>query len=390
MAETVDATKEMSKRIGGMLGDAIVLSTMYIADRLDLFKILADAGESGLSLKEIAQSPSKTHQGTMSERYLKECLSTLAAAGMLHYRAPSETEFERFILPEAYIPILADETSPKFQAGWFAMIRLIFNVADKVSDCFLKPDRDSPERGVAFSEFGKTFVSAMARAHGPGFVQVLEQDLSQAPGWLDRMNRPEGAIVADVGCGSGNVILYLAKRYPNSRFYGYDVDHDSIEEARLKLAADPSVQNVVFEVTKAEELPVSRPNELEEGSGPFDIILTVDVIHDIPHPRSALKRICEVLKDDGIYIMLEPKASSNLEENLNPDGAFLYGISLHHCMTQSLANGGEGVGAVWGKEEAERACMECGFTTFEDVAIGDSGFYLLTKSKRDAESDAQN
>ncbi|KAJ3207180.1 hypothetical protein HDU67_007617 [Dinochytrium kinnereticum] len=350
---------------------------MYIADRLDLFKILADAGEKGMSLQELSNGPFKAQQRVLSQRYLRECLSSLAAAGVLHYHAPSSAGEGRFILPKAYIPVLADETSPLFSGGWFAMIRLLFNVADKVSDCFLKPDMNAPERGVAFSEFGKAFVTAMARAHGPGFVRVLvENQLSLVPGWLERMQRPEGTTVADIGCGSGNVLLYLAKRFPNCRFYGYDVDKDSIEEAQVKLAADPAIKNLSFAVKKAEELPMHV-----SGASGFDILLTVDVIHDIPHPKSALQQICRALKDDGIYIMLEPKASSNLENNISPRGAFLYGVSLHHCMTQSLANGGEGVGAAWGREEAERACIESGFTTFQDIDVGSdqTAFYLVTK-----------
>ncbi|KAI8848540.1 S-adenosyl-L-methionine-dependent methyltransferase [Chytridium lagenaria] len=304
MADDEKATRELFERVGGMSSSAVILSTIV--------EELAKGNFNGASA------------GAWSQRYLKECLSSLAAAGIIQFKpSGSSTESGKFILPAAHIPILADETSPMFSAGWFGMIRLLFNVADKVSDCFLKPSADASESGVPFT---------MGRAHGPGFVKVLvEKQLRAVPGFIERLERPQGATVADIGCGSGNVLLYLAKRFPNSKFYGYDIDVKSIEAANEKLAKEPSIKNLKLKLRRL-KMPTSLPHVSGSG-GPFDVLLTVDVIHDIPHPKLALKRISEALKDDGIYIMLEPKASSHLENNIGPRGAFLYG---------SLANGGEG------------------------------------------------
>ena len=54
--------------------------------------------------------------------------------------------------------------------------------------------------------------------------------------------------------------------------------------------------------------------------------------------------------------MVDDRASSNLHENLDhPLGSFLYGVSTMHCMTVSLAQGGEGLGTVWGEQKARDA-----------------------------------
>ena len=46
-------------------------------------------------------------------------------------------------------------------------------------------------------------------------------------------------------------------------------------------------------------------------------------------------------------------ASSNLQENIgHPLGPLLYAFSTMHCMTVSLAQGGEGSGTVWGEQRA--------------------------------------
>lgn len=78
--------------------------------------------------------------------------------------------------------------------------------------------------------------------------------------------------------------------------------------------------------------------------------------------------------------MMEPNASSHLEENLHDRGALLYGISTLHCMTQSLAKNGAGLGAAWGTERAENLARRAGFTEFQtldEITNRFSAFYLL-------------
>jgi hypothetical protein len=78
--------------------------------------------------------------------------------------------------------------------------------------------------------------------------------------------------------------------------------------------------------------------------------------------------------------MMEPAASSRLEENLTPRSALLYGVSAMHCMTQSLARGGKGVGTAWGRQEIEQAGRNAGFasvTRLEGISNTFSDFFLL-------------
>ena len=57
----------------------------------------------------------------------------------------------------------------------------------------------------------------------------------------------------------------------------------------------------------------------------------------------------------GTYVMVEPAASSNLEDNVaNPLAPWMWGVSTLHCMTVSLAHGGAGLGTVWGAQRARR------------------------------------
>jgi SAM-dependent methyltransferase len=99
-----------------------------------------------------------------------------------------------------------------------------------------------------------------------------------------------------------------------------------------------------------------------EAERPFDVVLVFDAIHDQVDPAAVLARIHAALAPGGTLVMVEPRASSNLEDNLgNPLVAFLYGVSTLHCMTVSLAGGGAGLGTVWGEQAARAMLAEAGF-----------------------------
>jgi hypothetical protein len=70
-----------------------------------------------------------------------------------------------------------------------------------------------------------------------------------------------------------------------------------------------------------------------------------------------LKGIYRALKADGVYLMQVISGTSHLEEDIkHPIGTFLYTISCMHCMTVSLAQDGEGLGAMWGEETTKNIC----------------------------------
>ena len=60
--------------------------------------------------------------------------------------------------------------------------------------------------------------------------------------------------------------------------------------------------------------------------------------------------------------MQDIKGSSHVHKNIDhPLGTFLYTVSCMHCMTVSLAQGGEGLGAMWGEEKTREYLRRAGF-----------------------------
>ena len=174
------------------------------------------------------------------------------------------------------------------------------------------------------------------------------------PGLTDRL--AEGIDVMDVGCGSGRALSLLARKFPNSRFVGYDFSEEAISRARAE-AEERGARNVRFEVRDVADLG-------EEDK--YDLVTTFDAVHDQAKPAAVLRGIAAALRGDGVCLMQDIAGSSYLQNNMDhPLGPFMYTVSTMHCMTVSLAQGGEGLGTTWGEEKATEMLKDAGFGEVE-------------------------
>lgn len=319
---------------------AALLGVVEVAERTGLLTALA--GQGPLAEAEIVERTG------LQERYVREVLRALAAGEILRYDAERET----FELSAEGAACLADEQSPYFLGAWPQALRLLLRAAPDVARACQEGG------GVSFTAFGPEWVEALDRTNSPGMRILLTRKwLPAMPDVVKRLE--EGARVADVGCGSGTAVLTLARTYPASKIVGYDLDATSIARARAAAEAQ-RLENVGFERVAAESIPTDPP---------FDLVTAFDVIHDLGRPRDALFRIREALAAEGTLLMVEPAAGDTLQENLHAGGALFYSMSTLHCMTVSLADGGEGLGTAYGPRRAEALCREAGFGRFRRLPI---------------------
>ena len=124
--------------------------------------------------------------------------------------------------------------------------------------------------------------------------------------------------------------------------------------------------------------------EAEIKWGTEDAPLVIDQFH----PRRAglinvLKGIYRALKPDGIYLMQDISGTSHLEEDVrHPIGTFLYTISCMHCMTVSLAQDGEGLGAMCGEEKTKEYLSKAGFRSVQTNRLShdiQNNWYVIKK-----------
>jgi 2-polyprenyl-3-methyl-5-hydroxy-6-metoxy-1,4-benzoquinol methylase len=167
---------------------------------------------------------------------------------------------------------------------------------------------------------------------------------------VERLER--GIDVLDVGCGSGGALNCLAGRFPHSRFWGYDLSEQGIAAACAE-ADRRRLTNVRFEVRDVAAMREERR---------FDLVTAFDAIHDQARPAQVLENIAAALRADGTFLMQDISGSSHVHQDIaHPLGTFLYTVSCMHCMSVSLAGGGPGLGAMWGKEKAVAMLREAGF-----------------------------
>jgi 2-polyprenyl-3-methyl-5-hydroxy-6-metoxy-1,4-benzoquinol methylase len=157
---------------------------------------------------------------------------------------------------------------------------------------------------------------------------------------------------------------------------GLDLSQEAIGYARQE-ASRQGLQNIEFEVVDVSDFDVTAE---DEG---FDLITTFDAVHDQAQPLRVLRGIHRALKPDGVYVMQDIRASSHLPDNIeHPFGTFLYTISCMHCMTVSLAQGGEGLGAMWGEERTRDYLQQAGFNAIETHQLAhdiQNNWYVVRK-----------
>ncbi len=198
----------------------------------------------------------------------------------------------------------------------------------------------------------------MAEDSGQSVLSSLESHiLPLVPGLTESLQK--GMRVLDVGCGRGLIMMRVAELYPRSRLVGMDLSEEAIAFARAE-AARRGLNNIEF---VARDL--SNFDETAEAES-FDFVATFDAIHDQAKPLNVLRGIYRALKPDGVYLMQDISGTSHIHKDIeHPIGTLLYTVSCMHCMTVSLAQGGEGLGAMWGEERTREYLERAGFRSIE-------------------------
>lgn len=329
-------SEAFADKMVNVINHAAVALMASIGHRTGLFDRMADLPPS-----TSAQIAAKTG---LDERYVREWLGSMVTGGFVEHNPQNET----YILPKEHAAWLTRAAGSDNIASTCQWTAVMASVEDQITECFKNGG------GVEYGQYNR-FHEVMADESGQTVVAaLLEHILPLEPGLSDRLK--QGIDVLDVGCGTGRAMNLLAETFTASRFTGFDLCPDTVEAARAE-AKRRGNENVRFARQDVSEL---------EGQRKFDLITAFDVIHDQADPKAVLRGINQSLRDDGLFLMQDIAASSHLHKNMDhPIGPFLYAISTMHCMSVSLAQGGAGLGTVWGEELAQEMLAEAGFGSVE-------------------------
>ncbi|WP_148254793.1 class I SAM-dependent methyltransferase [Aidingimonas lacisalsi] len=329
-----DDTDTFETRLVQALNQSGLMLLISIGHRTDLLSALA--GTPPLTSQALAE------RTDLNERYVREWLGGMVAGNVIE----TDPETATYWLPDERAELLTD-TGPVNLAVYAQFIALLGSVEDDVVRCFREGG------GVPYSRYPR-FHEVMASDSGQTVLPALfDQILPLAPGLTERLDK--GIRVLDCACGRGKALMAMAERFPASRFVGYDLSAEAIDWARRQ-TADAGLTNLTFEVRDLSDFDVTAEPDA------FDLVTTFDGIHDQARPRNLLKGIHRTLTAEGTYLVQDIHGSSHHHlDSGHPLGAMLYAVSVSHCMTVSLAQGGDGLGTMWGRERALAYLEEAGF-----------------------------
>jgi ubiquinone/menaquinone biosynthesis C-methylase UbiE len=300
----------------------------------------------------------------LNARYVREWLGAMVTGGVVTFDSGSA----RYSLPPEHAGFLTRSAAADNMAAFAQYIAVLGAVEDDIVECFRKGG------GVPYEKFPR-FHDVMAEDSGQSVVSSLESHiLPLVPGLQDRL--AAGVRMLDAGCGSGRILLRLAELYPQSRFVGIDLSRQTTGAAQAE-AARLGVTNIEFVAADLSDFDTSAEPEA------FDFVTTFDAIHDQARPLNVLKGIHRSLTSDGVYLMQDISGTGHLDRDVeHPLGTFLYTVSCMHCMTVSLAQGGEGLGAMWGEELTREYLQRAGFrsiTTHKLAHDVQNNWYVVLK-----------
>lgn len=337
----VDAAK--AEAFAGFLVETVnragLVLMISVGHRTGLFDAMH--GEAPATCEEIAA------RAGLNERYVREWLAALTVGGVVEHDPGSG----RYRLPLEHAGFLTRAAGADNLAAISQYIPVLAGVEDDIVECFRRGG------GVPYERYAR-FHEVMAEDSAMTVLAALESHiLPLVPGLVDRLER--GIRVLDAGCGRGLAMLQLAERFPRSRFVGYDLSQEAVDFARER-ARRTGLGNVEFSRRDLSDFDVTAE------PGAFDLVTSFDAIHDQARPAAVLAGIARSLAAEGVYLAQDVKASSHLHHNVDhPLGTILYTISCFHCMSVSLAQGGDGLGAMWGRETAEAMFRDAGFASVE-------------------------
>ncbi len=331
-----DRLAAFALRVWGYKQGEVVSLMIHLGDRLGLYRAMTGTGP--MMAADLAAATG------LHERWLLEWLRGQAAAGLIDTGDGLIFELSR----EAEAVLADSHGSLLFAAGAFQGGVAAPDVVDRLAGAF------ESGVGLSYEDLGPAAAHAVERLTEPWTrLALVPLILPALDGVVDRL--AAGALVADVGCGSGVALATLAGAFPASRFEGFDPSGHAIDRARARIT-ESGRRNVELHTAGAEDLPADHR---------YDLVITLDCIHDMPRPAEAMAAIRKAIRPDGTWLIKDIRSAPSWQANLrNPVLAMMYGMSVASCMSSALSEpGGAGLGTLgFNSELADRMCRDAGFS----------------------------
>ena len=349
------------ERFLGFASGTFSLFSIYLGDRLSLYRSLAEGGPA--TSAELAKRTG-TH-----ERYIREWLEQQTVAGILEVEDEKhDTGSRRFSIPAGHVEPLIDCSSLNYMVPLAQLLVGATRPLPAVLDAYRNGG------GVPFDEYGADLREGQAAINYPAFWHQLPNEwLPAMPDVHARLQESEPpARIADIGCGYGWSSLGMARGYPNVRVDGFDLDAPSIERARANSRRNHLEKRAYFQVQDASDPSLS---------GHYDLVTCFEALHDMNNPVGALGTMRRLVKENGTVLIVDERVGDTFTATGNDVEWLMYGWSILHCLPVGMTDeNAAGTGTVMRTDTLRQYANEAGFRNVEVLPIENFffRFYRLT------------
>jgi ubiquinone/menaquinone biosynthesis C-methylase UbiE len=215
--------------------------------------------------------------------------------------------------------LLQDSADPQFMGG-----RLQFYTA-LYEDFLAFPKYLRSGETWPRSEHDPWLLAALTNMTKPDCVMITDAVLPQAPALVEQLEA--GGTILDIGPSGGHHMIHYARRFPNSRVVGLEIDPVGAELAR-QAVSDAGLEDRA-------EVVLGDANELAEESA-YDLVTMSISLHETGGPgeyRNVLARVRRALTPGGALVVSElPYPDSPRDYRERPVYQALAGVQFHEAI----------------------------------------------------------
>ena len=146
---------------------------------------------------------------------------------------------------------------------------------------------------------GRVIAPVMTAAGGGAeWLERLDRDETEQPDKvIETLKIAPGSVVADVGAGTGYFSIRIAKRIgPEGKVLATDLQPEMLRQLteNMKKAGVKNIDRIL-----------ATANDAKLPAGKVDLVLMVDVYHELQDPERTMAQIRKSLKDDGRLVLVE-------------------------------------------------------------------------------------
>jgi len=341
-----DRTQALIDRLFQDAVGALELYTVYLGERLGLYRALAEGGPATSS--ELAE-----RTGT-AERYVREWLEHHASGGLLEVDdAKAEPLARKYRMPPEHVPVLADPDDARYEGYKGVDLVRAARPLPELVGAFRTGDAPPP---LPWEPEGR------AEFNRAKFLNLLGKEWLPAIADVDRRLRAEPpARVADVACGTGWSSIAMAQAYPRITVDGFDLEKDVIAAARENAEEAGVADRVSFSVADAADRP---------GAGSYDLVIIIEALHDMSRPVDALRAAREMLAEGGAMLVVDELVQDEFTAPASDRERYEYGWSVVSCLPGAMGDPEtRATGTVMRPSILRQYAVEAGFRDVEVLPI---------------------